>query len=250
MEEIDNILGYKESYKIIQERDEFSFSIDSTLLAFFCDIKLRETRIIDLGTGTGIIPLILALRTNKEIYGIELQEKAFDRASRSVKLNNLEDKIKIINEDIKNLDSIFKPSSFSTVLSNPPYFRLDETELKNENENLKNSRHETLITMEDIISKASYLLKDKGSFNMVQRSERFLETIELLKKYRLIPKRIRFIYPKKGKDSYIFLIDARKNGKDHGLTILEPLYNYKENGDYSDEIIEYYHFGENNDKKQ
>ena len=250
MEEIDNILGYKESYKIIQERDEFSFSIDSTLLAFFCDIKLRETRIIDLGTGTGIIPLILALRTNKEIYGIELQEKAFDRASRSVKLNNLEDKIKIINEDIKNLDSIFKPSSFSTVLSNPPYFRLDETELKNENENLKNSRHETLITMEDIISKASYLLKDKGSFNMVQRSERFLETIELLKKYRLIPKRIRFIYPKKGKDSYIFLIDARKNGKDHGLTILEPLYIYKENGDYSDEIIEYYHYGENNDKKQ
>ena len=250
MEEIDNILGYKESYKIIQERDEFSFSIDSTLLSFFCDIRLRETRIIDLGTGTGIIPLILALRTNKEIYGIELQEKASDRASRSVKLNNLEDRIKIINDDIKNVNNIFKPSSFSMVLSNPPYFKLDETELKNENENLKNSRHETLITMEDIISKASYLLSDKGSFNMVQRCERFLETIDLLKKYRLVPKRIRFIYPKKGKDSYIFLIDARKNGKDHGFKILEPLYIYKENGDYSDEILEYYHYGENNEKKQ
>ncbi len=250
MEEIDNILGYKDSYKIIQERDEFSFSIDSTVLSFFCDIKKRETRIIDLGCGNGIIPLILSLRTDKEIYGIEIQESSYDRAKRSVTLNNLDDRIKIINGDIRNIKNIFSPSSFSSCVTNPPYFTLNETKLKNENENLKNSRHEFNITMEEIIKNGSYLLKDGGSFNMVQRSERFLETIELLNKYKLVPKRIRFVYPKPNKDSYVFLIDARKNGKKHGLSILEPLYIYKENGEYSKEIIDYFHYGENDEKKQ
>ena len=250
MEEIDNILGYKESYKIIQERDEFSFSIDSTLLSFFCDIRLRETRIIDLGCGNGIIPLLLSLKTNKMIYGIEIQESSYDRCKRSVALNNLSDRIKIINDDIRNIKNIFKPSSFSLVVSNPPYFTLNECKLKNENENLKNSRHEFSITMEEIIKNASYLLKDGGSFNMVQRTERLLETLDLLSKYKLVPKRIRFVYPKLNKDAYVFLIDARKNAKKHGLVINEPLYIYKENGEYSSELIEYFHYGEEDEKKQ
>ena len=244
MERIDNILGYKESYKIIQESEEFNFSIDSTILSFFLDIKLRESRIIDLGCGNGIIPLLLSMRTNKEIYGIELEKSSYDRASRSVKLNNLDNQIKIINDDIKNLTSLFKPSSFSLVVSNPPYFRLNDTALKNDNENLKNARHETNITMEEIIKISSYLLTDGGSFNMVQRSERFLESLELLKKYRLVPKRIRFIYPKKNKESYIFLIDSRKNAKEHGLKILDPLYIYDEDGNYTKEVLEYFHYGE------
>ena len=247
MEEIDNILGYDGSYKIIQEKDAFSFSIDSTILSFFCDIKLRETNIIDLGTGNAIIPLILSMRTNKPIYGIEIQESVFQRAKRSVELNNLTDRITIINDDIKNLRNRFKQAFFSMVVSNPPYFRIEDSSIKNENEVLKNSRHEYLITLEDIIKESSYLLTDGGSLNLVQRCERFIETIELLKKYRLIPKRIRFVYPNHKKDSYIFMIDARKNTKSHGLKILSPLYIYDDDGDYSKEIKEYFHFGEKHD---
>ena len=111
------------------------------------------------------------------------------------------------------------------------------------------ARHEILITMEDIIREASYLLKDGGSFTFVQRTERFIETLDLLKKYNLSPKRIRFVYPKMDKESYIFLIDARKNGSDHGLKFLAPLYIYSEDGDYSKEILSYFHYGEENEEK-
>ena len=247
MEEIDNILGYKDSYKIIQEKDAFSFSIDSTILSFFCDIKRKEKALIDLGTGNAIIPLILSMRTDKKIYAVEIQDKVYDRALRTVKLNNLEDRIEIINDDIKNLRNIFKQASFSLIVSNPPYFRIEDSSMKNDNEELKYSRHEYLITMEDIIKESSYLLTDGGSLNLIQRSERFIETIELLKKYRLNPKRIRFVFPSVNKDSYVFMIYARKNRNSHGTKILPPLYIYKEDGEYSEEIKEYFHYGEKHD---
>ena len=193
MEEIDNILGYEGSYKIIQDKDAFSFSIDSTILSFFCDIEPREKNIIDLGTGNAIIPLILSLRTDKKIYGIEIQENVYDRAKRSIELNHLDDRITLINDDIKNLKNLFKQSSFSMVVSNPPYFRIEDSKHKNDNLEEKYSRHEYLITLEDIIKESSYLLTDGGSLNLVQRTDRFIETIDLLKKYRLVPKRIRFV---------------------------------------------------------
>jgi len=249
MEEIDNILAYENSLKIIQEKDAFSFSIDSTILSFFAEANKRQTRILDIGTGTGSIPLFMSLFTKMPIKGIEIDKNQADRAERSVKLNNLENQIEIINDDIKNYKILFNQSSFSMILTNPPYFKIDETKLKNKNEDVTVARHEKAITMEEIIMASTYLLTDGGSFNMVQRTERFLETIELLKKYRLTPKRIRFVYPKVNKDSYVFLIDARKNGKDHGLKILEPLYIYDESGDYSKEILEYFHYGENDEKK-
>ncbi|MBP5343031.1 tRNA1(Val) (adenine(37)-N6)-methyltransferase [bacterium] len=248
MEEIDNILGYPSSHKIIQEKDAFSFSIDSTILSFFCEIKSRDKGIIDLGTGNGIIPLILSLRTDKEIIGLEIQKNVYDRARRSVELNGLECQIKMINDDILNVDKRFKQSSFSLVISNPPYFRINDSKHKNEIDEIKFSRHEYLITLEDLIKKSSYLLTDGGSLSIVQRTERFIETIELLKSYRLTPKRIRFVYPNQDKDSYVFLIDARKNAKSHGLKILPPLYIYDKDGDYTQEIKSYFHFGEKNDQ--
>lgn len=247
MEEIDNILGYEGSYKIIQDKDAFSFSIDSTILSFFCDIKPREKNIIDLGTGNAIIPLILSLRTNKKIYGIEIQENVYDRAKRSIELNHLDDRISLINDDIKNLKNLFKQSSFSMVVSNPPYFRIEDSKHKNDNLEEKYSRHEYLITLEDIIKESSYLLTDGGSLNLVQRTDRFIETIDLLKKYRLVPKRIRFVYPDSSKESYVFMIDARKNAKSHGLKILTPLYIYDKDGEYTEEIKFYFHYGEKHD---
>ncbi len=248
MERIDNVLGYEKSRRIIQDSSEFSFSIDSTILSFFAPITSRMDGIIDLGTGNGIIPLLLSYRTDKKIIGIDIQDSVLDRAKRSVSLNALDGKIKIIKCDIKKVNEFFKKDSFSLVLSNPPYFRLVDSKDKNDNETVRNSRHETLITMDEIIKSAHYLLRDGGSFSMVQRTERFIETLDSLKAHHLIPKRVRFIYPKEGKDSHIFLIDARKNGKVQGFEILEPLYIYDKDGEYTKEIKDIFHYKEEIDE--
>ena len=123
MEKVDTILAYKNSPKIIQEKDSFSYSIDSTVLSFFCDIKKRCDKIIDFGSGNGIVPLLLSMRTKKPIYGIEIQKSSYDRSLRSISLNGLDGQIKIINDDIKNVRNLFEASSFSLVTSNPPYFK-------------------------------------------------------------------------------------------------------------------------------
>jgi len=248
MEKIDTILAYKNSLKIIQDKDAYSYSIDSCLLSFFIKLKKKEKGIIDLGTGSGAIPLYLSMFTKSKIYGVEIQEDASIRAKRSVELNKLTNQIEILNMDIKDLPEIFPKHSFSIVVSNPPYFRLNDTALKNANPSLLIARHEVLINMEDIIKVASYLLIDGGSINLVQKTDRFLETLELLNNYRLTPKRVRFVYPKMKKDSYIFLIEAVKNAPTHGFKIEEPLYIYNEKSEYSKEVLEYFHYGEENEE--
>ena len=244
MDKVNTILAYESSLKIIQNDDSFNFSTDSTVLSFFAKDALRSGKVIDLGSGTGAIPLFMSMFTKDKIYGVEIQKDIADLSIKSVELNHLESQIEIINDDIKGISKRFNPSEFSMVLSNPPYFRLGDSKLKNDNESLLIARHEVKITMEDIIKEAKTLLKDNGSLCMVQRTDRFLETIELLKKYGFSLKRIRFVYPKIDKESHIFLFDARKTNKDHGLKVLEPLYIYNENGDYSDEILKMYHYGE------
>lgn len=249
MEEIDTILAYKTSPKIVQRKDSFLFSVDSTILSFFLNIKSRCNHIIDLGCGTGIISLTLSLLTNAKIDALDIQKDLCDLLNKSVELNHLENQINVINDDIKGISKKLGYSKYDLVVSNPPYFKVSDESIKCEKENKTIARHEVLITLEDIVKESSILLKDGGSFSMVQRVDRFIETIELLKKYRLTPKRIRFVYSKKGEESYIFLIDSRKNASNEGLKIYEPLYVYDADGSFSKEILSYYHYGEEDEKK-
>ena len=236
-ERIDNLEF--NNLKIIQNEKEFCFGMDAVLLSDFAkDIK-QNSEIIDLGTGTGILPILLSGKTkNTKITGIEIQEKMAEMATRSVKLNNLENKIKIINEDIKNLDKILKKDSFDAVVTNPPY-KENNTGLKNDYEGKIIARHEIKCNLEDIILASKILLKDKGSLYMVHRPERIVDICELLRKYKLEPKVIKFIYPKAGEKSNLILIKAVKNANKF-LKIEKPLIVYKDNGEYTDEILKIY----------
>ena len=225
--------------KIIQNEKEFCFGMDAVLLSDFAkDIK-QNSKIIDFGTGTGILPILLSGKTeNTEIYGIEIQEKMAEMATRSVKLNKLENRIKIVNEDIKNLKNIFENNKFDVVITNPPY-KINNTGLKNENEGKLISRHEVKCNLEDIIISAKDMLKDKGVFYMVHRPERIVDICELLRKYKIEPKIIRFVYPKKEKEANLILIKAVKNARKF-LKIEKPLIIYEENGEYTEEIFKIY----------
>lgn len=249
MEEINTILAYESSLKIIQEKNTFSFSIDSTVLSFFVNIKAKTKKIIDLGCGNATIPLFLSLFTKAHITGVEIQESAYNRAIKSVSLNNLDNQIEILNKDIKDINKIVGSNKFDIVISNPPYFKINDESLRNKNDELTIARHEVKVNIDDIVKEAFYLLKDMASLYLVFRTDRFLELVDILNKYHFSIKRLRFVYPKPNKDSYIFMIEAVKNGSSLGLKILEPLYIYEENGDYSKEILDYFHYGEENEKK-
>ena len=145
---INDLLGY-EGLKIIQRPDVFNFSLDSTILADFVTIKLKDKKIIDLGCGNGYIPIFLTLRTNASIYGVEIQEEIYDLAKRSVTLNNLDDKITIINEDMKKVHEILGTSTFDVVVSNPPYFKYQDSSNINKNEYLTIARHEVKVTLDE-----------------------------------------------------------------------------------------------------
>ena len=225
--------------KIIQNNNGFCFGMDSVLLADFAkDIK-ENSKIIDLGTGTGILPILLSGKIkNLQIVGVEIQNNMAEMATRSVKLNELENNIKIINEDIKNLNNNFNKNEFDVVITNPPYKKLN-TGLTNENEGKLIARHETKCTLEDIIICAKNILKDKGTFYMVHRPERIVDICELLRKYKIEPKVIRFVYPQQEKKSNLVLIKAIKNANKF-LEVEKPLIVYNKNGKYSDEILKIY----------
>ena len=231
---INDLVGY-DGLKIVQVNEYFNFSLDSVLLASFIQLK-KDDKIIDLGTGNAPIPLILSTKTNEEIIGIEVQKEIYDLAVESVKLNKLESQIKIKNLDIKNLLSEYNSESFNIVISNPPYFKKTEESVLNENNVKAIARHEILINLEEIIMIASKLLKNRGSFYLVHRTDRLAEIIEVLKKNKLEPKRIRFIFPKKNSESNLFLLEARKNSN-IGLKVLSPLIVHDENLNYTEEVL-------------
>ena len=225
--------------KIIQNKDEFCFGMDSVLLTDFAKEIKKNSKIIDLGTGTGILPILLSGKTiNTEFIGIEIQKKIYDMAKRSVKLNNLENRIKIINEDINNLSNIFEKNTFDVVITNPPY-KKNNSGMQNENEGKLISRHEIKCNLEDIIIATKDMLKDRGTLYMIHRPERIVDICELLRKYKIEPKIIRFVYPKINERANLILIKAVKNANKF-LKIEQPLIVYKENGDYTDEILKIY----------
>lgn len=236
-ERIDD-LEYK-GLKIIQNKEEFCFGIDSILLSDFAKEIKPDSKVIDMGTGTGIISILLCGKTKlKHILGIDIQSNMCEMARRSVKLNDLEEKIEIINEDIKRLDKTLEQNSFDAIVTNPPYMKL-EAGIKNERESKYISRHEVLCNIEDIARVAYKLLKDGASIYMVHRTERLVDIMYYLRKYKLEPKILRFIQPKEDTAANLLLIRATKNGGEF-LKTEKPLVVYKDNGEYTDEILEIY----------
>ena len=228
--------------KIIQKTDGFCFGMDAVLLSGFASVKPGE-RALDLGTGTGIIPLLLSAKTKGDHFtGLEIQTEIMKMAQRSVALNGLEKKIDIIQGDIKEASRIFGAASFDVVTSNPPYMN-DAHGLKNPGDVKAISRHEVLCTLEDVVREGTKALKPGGRFYMVHRPHRLAELITVMKQYKLEPKRMKFVHPFADKDANMVLIEAVRGGG-AWLKLEPPVIVYKEPGVYTDEIYEIYGYSE------
>ena len=224
--------------KIIQKTDGFCFGMDAVLLSGFASVQPGE-RALDLGTGTGIIPLLLSAKTKGDHFtGLEIQTEIMKMAQRSVALNGLEKKIDIIQGDIKEASRIFGAASFDVVTSNPPYMN-DAHGLKNPGDVKAISRHEVLCTLEDVVREGTKALKPGGRFYMVHRPHRLAEIITVMRQYKLEPKRMKFVHPFADKDANMVLIEAVRGGG-AWLKLDPPVIVYKEPGVYTDEIYEIY----------
>lgn len=223
---------------IIQKKDAFRFGVDAVLLANFAKVK-KNCRVIDLCTGTGIIPFIIAGKTEaKSIVGIEVQRDFVDMAKRSVKINNLQDRVDFICEDLKNISSLKQLEKADVVTVNPPY-KIMNAGIKNPKDKMAIARHEVLCTLEDVIIASRMLLKDNGRLYMVHRPERLADILCLMRKHKIEPKRIRMIHPNTSKAPNIVLVEGQRDGGAF-LKFDEPLYVYNENGEYSEEINKIY----------
>lgn len=234
MEVKNRLLNYKDLV-IMQNTDWFSFSLDSVLLPNFVTINKNIENIIDFCTGNAPIPLILSTKTNAKIYGVELQKEIYELAVKTIKLNNLENKIEIINDDIKNLSNYFETEFFDIITCNPPYFKYSKNSNINKNKIKTIARHEVYIDLNIIFSIAKKILKNGGVIAMVHRPDRLIEIIETMKKNNIEPKKIQFIYPKENSECNAILIEGKKNGKS-GLRILKPVYVHDEDGNYKEDI--------------
>ncbi len=228
---------------IYQDNDYFLFSLDSVLLANFVNIKLTDKKIIDLCSGNGPVPMLMFFRTKARIFGVEIQKYIYDLGLLSIKENGMDNQISFINNDVKELNKLFEPESFDVVTCNPPYFKYNDGSLINRNDGKAIARHEVKLKMEDVIFESNYLLKNGGTFAMVHRPDRFMEIIMLMKQYNIEPKRVRFVYPKIGKNANMILIEGVKNGKS-GFKVLNPLIVYNENNEYVDEIKKMYSYAD------
>ncbi len=235
-EKIDD-LQYK-GLKLIQKDKAFRFGLDAVLLANFTDVK-KGNSVIDLGTGTGIISILLAGKTEAtSIVGLEIQEEIAEMAGRSVIMNCLEDRVKIVCGDIKDSVSLFGASSFDVVVSNPPYMNQGGGIINMSNTKAI-ARHEILCSLEDVIRSASKLLVPGGQFAMVHRPDRLADIIWLMRNFSIEPKYIRFVHPSPYKKANLILIKGTRQGRPQ-LKMMEPLYVYDEEGKYSKEINEIY----------
>jgi len=241
MERINDLVGYK-NLKIVQNNDWFKFSLESVLLPCFVIINKNTNNILDLCTGNAPIPLVLSTKTKAKIYGVEIQKDVYELAKKSVDINNLSNQIEIINGDVKNLSNKFESDTFDIITCNPPYFKDVDTSKKNDDIHKIIARHEVNLTMDDISKVVRKLLKNDGKFYLVHRTERFLELTNLLMSYNIMPKRVRFIYPKEDSESNLFMLEAVKNGK-VGLKLESPLYVHNSDGSYKEEILKMFNEG-------
>ena len=230
----------KNGYKILQDSERFQFGIDAVLLADYASKSLKEKEsVIDLGTGTGIIPLLMVNKCKTAAFtGLEVQKESADMAARSVAMNELEGQIQIVHGDLKEADSLFPRHSFNVVTCNPPYM-IDAHGRNNEQDALTIARHEVLCTLEDVVTAADYLLASHGSFFMIHRPFRLPEIFSSLEKHKMEMKRMRLIYPFADKEPNMVLIEARKNAK-RRLTIEPPLIVRNDDGEYTVEVQDIY----------
>ena len=228
----------RNGYQIIQKKNGFCFGMDAVLLSGFARVKQGE-KAIDLGTGTGIIPILLEAKYEGEHYtGLEIQDEMADMATRSVALNHLEEKVSIVKGDIKEASRLFGAASFDVVTSNPPYMN-DAHGLKNPDLPKAISRHEVLCTLDDVTREAARLLRPGGRFYMVHRPHRLIEIITALTKYKLEPKRMKMVHPFVEKDANMVLIEAVRGGKSMSK-VEAPIVVYQEPGVYTQEIYDIY----------
>ena len=225
-------------YEIIQSPGRFCFGMDAVLLSSYAKVRKRELA-LDLGTGTGILPILLEAKNEGEHYtGLEIQEESADMARRSVSHNGLEDKIDIVTGDIKEASGIFGAASFHVITTNPPYM-IGEHGLKNENEALYIARHEALCTLDDILRESARLLKPKGRFYMVHRPFRLPEILAKMSAYGIEPKRMRLVYPHIDKDPNMVLLEGLRGGRPR-MQVEPPLIVYRKDGEYTEELLEIY----------
>lgn len=235
-ERIDEL--HRNGYRIIQNGKKFCFGMDAVLLSGFAAVK-PGGRVLDLGTGTGIIPILMEAKTQgRHFTGLEIQADMADMARRSVALNGLEEKINIVTGDIKEASKIFGGASFDVVTCNPPYME-GKHGLKNPGDAKAIARHEVLCSLEDVIGQAAALLKPGGYFYMVHRPRRLTDIMTLMVKYRVEPKRMKLVHPYVGEEANMVLIEGLRGGG-RQLRVEKPLIVYREPGVYTEEIYEIY----------
>ena len=235
------------NYEIIQHPGRFCFGMDAVLLSAFAKVKPGEC-VLDLGTGTGILPILLAAKTRGEKFtGLEIQEESADMARRSVLHNQLEDRVQIVTGDIKEAGQIFKNERVDVITTNPPYM-IGGHGIANAEDPKTIARHEVMCTLEDIIEQSARILRQKGRFYMVHRPFRLAEILTLMTKYKIEPKRMCLVYPYVDKEPNMVLIEGIR-GANPRMTIEKPLIVYKKDGTYQDEIYEYYGMDKNAPKE-
>lgn len=228
----------RNNYKIIQNPNKFCFGMDAVLLSGYAKVYKGEY-VLDLGTGTGIIPILLEARTpGRHFTGLEIQEESADMARRSVVINHLEEKVEIITGDIKGASGIFGASSFDVVTTNPPYMD-DNHGLKNPMLPKAIARHEILCTLEDVVRECAKILKPGGRLYMVHRPFRLVQIINTLAYFGLEPKRMKFVHPYIDKEPNMVLIEAVRGGRPM-VKVEKPLIVYREPNVYTDEIYDIY----------
>ena len=238
----NELLG-REKYQICQDPDVFNFSLDSMLLAYFVTINKGTKFICDLCSGNAPIPMYLTLRTDAKIVGVEVQEYTYKLGLMSIEHNKLEGQIELINDNLIGINEIIGKHKFDIVTCNPPFFKLGNHNI-NPTDAKAIARHEILATLDDIVKEASLLLNSKGRFAMVHRPDRLVEIIDTFRKYKIEPKRLQFVYPKMGFECNHIIIEGIKDGSEGSLRILAPLYVYKEDGKWTEEVLKIYNFKE------
>ncbi len=233
MKVINNVLGF-DGIKIVQDSEGFKFSLDSVLLANFVTLNKSTKKIMDIGSGNGIIPILLSLKTDAHIDGVEIQRECYLNSLESIKLNKM-DNISIFNDDIKDFYKTLESDTYDIVVSNPPYFMGN---IHNINEMKKIARHSLSLDYKDVIVISKKILKNNGLLSIVHRPENLMDILMFMRSNNIEPKKIRFVYPYKGKNANILLVEGAKNGKP-GLKVMDPLYVY-ENGNYTEEIKKYF----------
>lgn len=238
MEVKNYLLGYENLY-IMQDTEMFNFSLDSVLLPNFVTLNKNIKNIMDIGCGNAPIPIILSTKTNAKITGVEIQEKSYNLAKKSIEINNLAERIDIINDDINELYLNLESDTFDVITCNPPFFKVKDESRLNKNDYKTIARHEVKLNLDDIFKIAKKLLKNNGNIAIVHRPERLLDIVDTMRKYNIEPKRVQFVYPKKDKEANILLVEGTKNGN-KGLKIEPPIYTHNEDGEYTEQVKKYF----------